>query len=238
MSTFIVKLTLLIGCLAAVKCQSPAARIADICKSDNELFIDCADLDEQQKTQLGQFLNSGSGAGGAGAGGIKDVVAFPAMSDVMGLYLRANDIATIAPASFDQLTSLSHLDVSQNGLTDVSFLSGARHHLSLTFLDLSFNRIGSIDAKAFARLHKLRQLKLNNNPIVALDHHAVAAIAKLSKLVVRSKQRTIRSDFQSIGQKSLELVPIFVQILTNFLTNFRPVFDQFLFNLTPFLTIF
>jgi len=105
------------------------------------------------------------------------------MSDVMGLYLRANDIATIAPASFDQLTSLSHLDVSQNGLTDVSFLSGARHHLSLTFLDLSFNRIGSIDAKAFARLHKLRQLKLNNNPIVALDHHAVAAIAKLSKLV-------------------------------------------------------
>jgi len=159
-------------------CQSPEIQFATICKSDNELFIDCSDLDGHQKNQMGHFLNSSSG--------IKDIVAFPAMPDVLGLYLRANDIATIAPGAFDRLTSLSHLDVSQNDLTDVSFLSGGAEHLSLTFLDLGNNLIRSIDAAAFGRLHKLKKLKLNNNPLMALDDRAVATIAKLSKLVVRS----------------------------------------------------
>ena len=175
----LIQLTILLVVCTAVTCQSPAAVISEICQSESELFIDCPRLNDHQKSRLGQLLNSSSS-------GIRDMGAFPATSDIMGLYLHDNNIETIEPGAFDRLTSLSHLDVSHNDLTDIGFLSGGQQLLSLTFLDLSHNQIGLIDAASISRLHKLKTLKMNNNPIRALDDDTAVAISKLSNLAVRS----------------------------------------------------
>ena len=168
--------------------QSPSEILTGICNSSNSLFIECADLNVTQKSLFSDLLHSTTGASdevkNSWKNPLEELSALPDMPHVAGLYLHGNAIRVIQSAAFHRLTALSHLDLSNNNLSRVGFLSAPAVQLPLIYLDLGYNQISSIDADAFHSIPHLKRLKLNNNPIVSLDGHTGLAITNLENLMV------------------------------------------------------
>jgi len=167
--------------------QSPSEILTGICNSSNSLFIECADLNVTQKSLFSDLLHSTTGASdeveNSWKNPLEELSALPDMPHVAGLYLHGNAIRVIQSAAFHRLTALSHLDLSNNNLSRVGFLSAPAVQLPLIYLDLGYNQISSIDADAFHSIPHLKRLKLNNNPIVSLDGHTGLAITNLENLM-------------------------------------------------------
>ena len=171
--------------------QGSLEKLNSICNPYNssQELTNCNYLNMTQKTLLRQFLIDSGPADDVlnvtlnVKNPIQELMAFPAIADLFTLFLRHNSIKKIGSAAFQRLMSLLQLDLSNNDLTDVDFMSGGID-LPLEALYLGHNRIRSVDQRAFDRLPRLKVLHLNNNPIVMMDDRFVTAISRLQNLQV------------------------------------------------------
>lgn len=81
--------------------------------------------------------------------------------------LSDQGIGQLEPRSLDALTNFTKIDLSRNQLKEVrkDVFSG----LNIITLDLSSNRITSVDSEAFDNMTNLRYLNLNNNLLELWD---------------------------------------------------------------------
>ena len=84
-------------------------------------------------------------------------------------------------------THLEELNLSDNNLTDVDFLTALDDghidfDLQLKVLYLANNRIRRLGQMAFERCPAIQVLVLNNNPIMENDRQAAVALVVISKL--------------------------------------------------------
>ncbi|XP_053150766.1 leucine-rich repeat-containing protein 19 [Hemicordylus capensis] len=83
------------------------------------------------------------------------------------LYLKNNAIVVLRNYSFDKLSELLILDVSNNSIKTVEQAAFAR--LKLTHLYLQNNKIETLDSKTFVFLKSLKVLNLQNNHLGYFD---------------------------------------------------------------------
>ncbi|XP_064474697.1 mucin-2-like [Ornithodoros turicata] len=103
------------------------------------------------------------------------------------------------------LPLLQQLDLSQNTISDLSFLGGKKSSLqSLIVLDLSRNRIGHLKMDVFVTLTKLQQLDLSQNEIDILDGHAFLGLSSLRNLDLSVNGLTYLDANRTRGLSSLE----------------------------------
>ncbi|SPQ99531.1 unnamed protein product (mitochondrion) [Plasmodiophora brassicae] len=92
---------------------------------------------------------------------------FSGLSNYKALYLDGNLLSYIAPASFDQMTSLTTLDLGSNSL--VGFPSGLLDPLtSLGTLTISYNLVRVFPYDLFRYLTKVTNLDITQQPSVAI----------------------------------------------------------------------
>ncbi len=87
--------------------------------------------------------------------------AFGKFNHLRNLYLANNSIDTVHPEAFLEATSLEHLYLYMNKLTEVPHLEYAR---SLVLVQLNQNNILQIDSSRFQGLTNLRDIHLRENP--------------------------------------------------------------------------
>ena len=118
------------------------------------------------------------------------------------LNLNQNELSTISPGAFHNLTTVVDLDLSMNSLTQVpakaltrltslrrlqleknkikGFGSGSFKELpNLESLDISGNHVGDIDIKTFEGLSKLNALFMNNCSIISIASDSFLGFQKV-----------------------------------------------------------
>lgn len=111
------------------------------------------------------------------------------------LSLSHNRITLIDDMAFENLTSLTFLDLSNNQLTSDVLRphvfkgqyapDGYQPMKQMRVLHLGYNAIHSLDQDIFEHLTFLTELSLKFNPLSVLDHSTILAISSLDYLKVR-----------------------------------------------------
>ncbi|XP_050520168.1 leucine-rich repeat neuronal protein 2-like [Daktulosphaira vitifoliae] len=118
------------------------------------------------------------------------VKSFPS-SKVNYLSLQHNDISEIDDYAFENLLSLTNLDLSYNSLTSeilnsnsfkINHKDDANFHASLTHLKLDYNSLNSLQANTFKHLRRLQSLSLAGNPFRVIDRLTSSALSSLPSL--------------------------------------------------------
>ncbi|XP_071784471.1 uncharacterized protein [Asterias amurensis] len=114
---------------------------------------------------------------------------FMDLSQLQVLELPNNCIEILQPSSFSRLRILATLDLSDNLIKSVDNtpFSGTRFP-SLTRLHLQNNRIGEIQAGAFANLPSLQELRLDNNSIPLIPAGIFSHGTKLRSITLDNNQ--------------------------------------------------
>jgi len=110
-------------------------------------------------------------------------------ADITRLSLPSNNLQHIDPAAFSRLTSLTHLDISNNQLTSISQLIFPS---SLTYLYAYNNAITSVTALTFTNpsSNSLEYLYLSQNPISTISSDAFSHLSQLTRLYLHNTQLT------------------------------------------------
>lgn len=84
------------------------------------------------------------------------------------LDMSRNQLKRINSTEMFRLSSLEHLDLSRNRLSEFTMSGGQMVHFNLRKLDLSHNRISSVKRLWLTGLERLQELNLANNQIESL----------------------------------------------------------------------
>lgn len=116
--------------------------------------------------------------------------------NLRALYMRSNRIKTISDSAFRYVPQLEVLDLSQNQISSaIEDLNGPFASLTqLSRLELSANKIMSINQKAFGGLRNLLVLDLNGNNVTTIQNNAFVDLVALKELHIDSP--TILCDCQ------------------------------------------
>lgn len=103
------------------------------------------------------------------------------------LMLEANEIGTIDDFAFQNLTVLTHLDLSKNRLAKINrnTFTGL---LALRHLKMSENKIRSIENGAFTDLGELLTLELHGNQLKSLKDETFVGLHKIQSLYIGGNQ--------------------------------------------------
>lgn len=110
------------------------------------------------------------------------------LNNLKVLYLRNNQIKTISEAAFRYVVHLEVLDLSHNQISSaIEDLNGPFASLTqLQKLDLSTNKIMSINLKAFGGLRNLLELDLTKNNVTTIQSNAFGDLLAMKKLLIDS----------------------------------------------------
>lgn len=103
------------------------------------------------------------------------------LSQLQELKFQEMSTGSIDDGSFQNLTSLERLDLSQNLLRFISNRTFEGISKSLKYLDLSSNQLTSIKS-AFVQCHQLEQLNLKDNKLINLSIDTFVGLVKLQYL--------------------------------------------------------
>ncbi|KAM4652196.1 uncharacterized protein O3C94_014550 [Discoglossus pictus] len=103
-------------------------------------------------------------------------------SPIHSLDLSKNRLKNISCLEFMKHRNLTSLTVEHNLLKRLRNCENKGFFPNLTHISLRYNRIWSVDAKAFAHTPNLQELQLNINNIVWLAKYAFSALKKLKIL--------------------------------------------------------
>jgi len=118
----------------------------------------------------------------------------PVVSSLEELFLQNNSISVLPPGLFHGMKKLTDLDLSHNEITSHWVGPDTFSHLiSLTHLDLSFNRMSRVDSGTFRQLTHLSVLQLAHNEIESISEDAFSSLQGLQTLVL-SHNRLTRLD--------------------------------------------
>jgi len=95
------------------------------------------------------------------------------------LNLSGNKLEAIPYSTFALAPSLQLLDLSANLITEIEPMAFRGLEINLKQLDLSFNRLSTLDAFSFTDLANLEVLNLNNNKIKLIGDGAFGSLPKL-----------------------------------------------------------
>ncbi len=140
---------------------------------------------------------------------------FAGLSNMVELRLVRNPIATIENGAFDGLDKLDVLDLRDCDLEAVPPAIGSLR--SLASLDLGLNGIEHLPQSAFAGLLELRYLNLSDNRLATLDEGVFSDQRKLLRLFLDRNRITDITKETMRGPESLEL-----HLSNNPLGNLRP----------------
>ncbi|XP_074657915.1 uncharacterized protein LOC141910919 [Tubulanus polymorphus] len=116
--------------------------------------------------------------------------------------LSNNDIAEISDEAFADCAGLLNLDASGNAIKRVARAAFVGLDSSLSYLDLSRNRLTEIPTKSFAELRMLRALLLENNAVQVVRSNSFDGLAKLRKLSLTGNAIVTISDGAFAGAKA------------------------------------
>jgi len=120
--------------------------------------------------------------------------AFEGLSKLRSLQITGSSLSITPAGIFCFLPSLTHLNLSANYLREVSDLGvhpTSRYApclLSLKQLDLSYNQVHALPARAFPHLYNLKQLSLEGNKISSLEDDSFSGLASLEMISLAGNQ--------------------------------------------------
>eukprot|EP00092_Neocalanus_flemingeri_P041674 GFUD01045391.1.p1 GENE.GFUD01045391.1~~GFUD01045391.1.p1 ORF type:complete len:1363 (-),score=340.88 GFUD01045391.1:56-4144(-) len=120
--------------------------------------------------------------------------AFTGLEHLNTLKVSATNLWTTPAGIFCSLPSLTSLNLSTNNLQEVSDLGispsspNAPCLHTLKQLDLSFNKLSSLPARAFPHLYNLKQIWLEGNKISSLEDDALSSLASLQSINLAGNQ--------------------------------------------------
>ncbi|XP_064616609.1 slit homolog 1 protein-like [Liolophura sinensis] len=103
-------------------------------------------------------------------------------SSIETLDISHNSISKLRNNSFDFLVSIKKLDLSRNRIRTLG--GGLRDLEYLNYLDISHNKLTSLDRNELSRQSQLRDLILSDNHIINLDKGTLSSLPKLHTLDV------------------------------------------------------
>ena len=127
----------------------------------------------------------------------------PCANKIKKLWLRNNNISYISQGYLTAFTSLEHLDLSRNALRWINPALFQSHLPRLTYVDLSFNNLTTLDMWMF----RLTSVKLYKRVFVNMSHN------KINQLV-----NTVGFSIEEIGK-----VVLFLDITYNQMTSLSSV---------------
>ncbi len=136
-----------------------------------------------------------------------DPATFSRLSGLVELKLQNNKLTLIDPQTFSGLSNLQQLHLGNNQLTSIApqTFSGLSN---LHELNLNRNELTSIEPRTFADLHKLRRLHLHGNQLTSIDDpHMFSGLIHLERLDVRWNRLT------SIAPQALAGLPSSLKML-------------------------
>ncbi|XP_041355423.1 slit homolog 3 protein-like [Gigantopelta aegis] len=130
---------------------------------------------------------------------------FPAISE---LDFSWNQIVTIENASFDGIKSMHRLDLSNNNLTDSSadFRRVFQNLQSLTYLNLSSNGLTTGLDLAFEELSSLMELDLSYNRLKVITNNSVPGLKKLRHLKINNNKLQSIHRYSFMDMSNLESI--------------------------------
>ncbi|XP_020291799.1 protein artichoke-like isoform X2 [Pseudomyrmex gracilis] len=130
------------------------------------------------------------------------------------LNISNNAIADIKPVTLERTTMLESLDVSSNHLTDLTNLISTFKILPvLQSLDVSNNKIKTVNESSFDGLNALRSLKMANLPnCTRIERNAFRSLKKLRSLHVYNYPKLGYFDVQGILKDMTNLETLDIEI--------------------------
>jgi len=164
--------------------------------------------------------------------------AFKGLTKLTELSMQSNKISVILPGTFENMSSLDHLDLSYNrikhldsgvmsglgvfkGLTKLTRLLLVRNKITeimpgtfenmsiLEYLDLSYNRIKDLDSAVFSGLINLKYVDLSANKLQYLHPHTFLGLPNIKRLGIKKNVALkIPTDRHFINSHSLSELDI------------------------------
>jgi hypothetical protein len=143
-----------------------------------------------------------------------DSKAFEDLNFLTKLDLSNNQISELNSSTFDALVSITELHLQENRIeifnfSLLAFTAGQLDTRHLTLLNLSSNKIKTMNLKDFAGLKELEKLDLSNNQLTELNSSTIDGMFSLTELNLEGNQLEI---FNFTGMENFrELVTINLQ---------------------------
>ena len=124
-------------------------------------------------------------------------------------------------SDFSFLHNLCILDVKNNCVRDICLIKDGINHAfqSLKKLDMSFNKVTTVENHYFISLRNLTILYLQNNKIVILENKAFYSLETLSILDLSNNKITKISKATFIGLDNVVVVNLTANLITSILLN-------------------
>ncbi|XP_046420530.1 toll-like receptor 6 [Neodiprion pinetum] len=143
------------------------------------------------------------------------VVALPAelfrdtANTIKEIHLQNNSLSVLAPGLFADLKQLVALYLSRNSLTSAWFSSTTFSGLiRLVLLDLSRNKIATLDPALFKDLYTVQILNLQNNKLETIPADTFSPMSNLHTLVLKNNRLTYLDAYSLNGLFALSLLAL------------------------------
>ncbi len=143
----------------------------------------------------------------------------PNMSAIHTLRYPNNQIKSVTSFSFENLTGLKRLLLDHNKINQIVELAFFKQEASLTWLDLSHNKLPGIPF-AIWRLHNLHILDLRHNKIETISGGIMSRLSNLKDLYLEDNPISLLSKTAFIGLNSLVSLSISIPVHGYNLNNF------------------
>jgi Leucine-rich repeat (LRR) protein len=141
-----------------------------------------------------------------------DAFIFGYLSQLTDLNLASNNLRFIDESYFSNLVNLKKLKLSYNQVNSTFLSKTNTSFITVTSLDLDYNKIDAISENDFELISKLKYLNLNSNPIKTIHEKALAKLIDLETLKL-SNTSINNSILLNSNLKELDLSYLNVSIL-------------------------
>ncbi|XP_053714925.1 toll-like receptor 22 [Synchiropus splendidus] len=124
-----------------------------------------------------------------------------------GLQIRRNQLTSISPHQFQSCTNITELDIAENKIQNIDENAFGSIQRSLSILTLSQNKIPSVPA-AVRKLPNLSKLDLSHNKISSLQCHDFANLTKLRILSLHNNSISNLPTCTFSGLDSLQVLKL------------------------------
>ncbi|CAO1335300.1 unnamed protein product [Diamesa hyperborea] len=131
---------------------------------------------------------------------------FDGLTNLIILKINCPDYKNVPKDVFNQLHQLTHLNLSNNCITELNDETFWKT-INLLCLDLSHNQLTNISQNLFSNLTKLTEIRLNNNQIHFIDSNAFENNLNLLKVCMQHNQLVaideINFSYENVGYLDL-----------------------------------
>lgn len=133
--------------------------------------------------------------------------------ELMYLFLVSAKLHNISTETFPPMNRLKHLDLGFNEIETIGDFTFA--NLTLKKLELSGNKLVSINRSIFTGLSELQYLDLSKNVIQTIENGAFSGLIELLSLLLHENKLKVLDDHVFDGPKALRTISLYANQIDN-----------------------